>query len=137
VPSSALEENPLPATVLETGRGRLQDVTLNLQLCLKAGEVLETARSKVVLDEKRLELSPEKIGGWIRQRGWTLHVDPGARLVWPILPFNPYRNAPETDLKHAVGTLHVPVTVQPPKEGALNWRRDTIGFVLEATAEKR
>ena len=91
---------------------------------VKAGEVLETPKAKVVLGDKRIEMAPDQIGGWVRHRGWKLAVPPTARLVWPILPFNPYKNAPETDMRHAVGVLTVPVQVQPPKEGALNWRRD-------------
>jgi hypothetical protein len=114
------------------GPGRLQDVRLNFQVVLKAGETLETAKTKVVLDEKRIELTPDQIGGSIRHRGWTLIVDPAARLSWPILPFNPYRNAPETELRHAVGVLSVPVRVQPPPPGGLSWRRGEIAFVLEA-----
>jgi hypothetical protein len=118
--------------VTETGRGRLGDVHLNLQLVLKAGEALETARGKFALSKGRLELGPEQIGGWVRHRGWTLTVDPTARLAWPVLPFNPYRNGPETDLRHAVGVLSVKVAVRPPPEGGLNWRRGEIAFALEA-----
>jgi hypothetical protein len=131
VPAPRDERLTFRFAITETGRGRLQDVKLNLQLCLKAGETLETARTKLVLGEKRIELTPEQIGGWIRHRGWTLHVDPTARLIWPILPFNPYRNGPETDLRYAIGVLTVPVKVQPPSEGALNWRRGEISFALE------
>jgi hypothetical protein len=132
VPTAREERITFRFAITETGRGRLQDVKLNLQLRLKAAETLETARTKVVLGEKCLELTPEQIGGWIRHRGWTLHVDPTARLAWPILPFNPYRNGPETDSRHAVGLVTVPVSVQPPSEGALNWRRGEITFALEA-----
>src|SRR5262245_56819962 len=127
---------PFRFAITETGRGRLADVQLNLQLVLKAGEALETATTKLVLDDKRIELTPEQIGGWIRHRGWTLKVDPTARLVWPVLPFNPYRNAPETELRHAVGVLSVPVKVQPPPEGGLNWGRGEITFALEAEPAK-
>jgi hypothetical protein len=132
VPKPAEDQMQFRFAITETGRGRLQDVRLNLQLVLKVGGTLETAKTKVVLDERRRELTPDQIGGWIRHRGWTLRVDPTARLVWPILPFNPYRNAPETDLRHAVGVLSVPVKLQPPPEGGLNWRRGEIAFVLEA-----
>ena len=121
---------------IETGRGRLQDVTLNLQLRLTPGENAETAKSKIALSDKRIELGPEQIGRWIRHRGWTLRVDPAARLTWPILPFNPYKNAPETDMRHAVGVLSVPVKVNPPTEGALNWRRGEIAFELEASGPR-
>jgi hypothetical protein len=137
VPTPGDERMTFRFAVTETGRGRLQDVKLNLQLCLKAGATLETAGAKLVLGEKRIELTPEQVGGRIRHGGWTLHVDPAARLVWPVLPFNPYRNGPETDLRHAVGVLTVPVKVEPPKEGALNWRRGEIAFALEAKGPQK
>jgi hypothetical protein len=72
----------------------------------------------------------------LRQRGWTMRVDPTARLAWPILPFNPYKNAPETDMRHAVGVLTVPVQVHAPKEGALNWRHGEISLTVEAKGLK-
>src|SRR5262245_38124978 len=100
-------------------------------------ELPRSVRTKIVLDEKRVEVGPDQIGGLVRHRGWTLRVDPTARLVWPILPFNPYRNAPETDLRHAVGVLSVPVKVQPLPEGGLNWRQGEIAFALEAKAEAK
>jgi len=135
VPTPENERMSFRFAITETGRGRLQDVKLNLQLCLKAGETLESAKTKIVLGEKRIELSPKEIGGWIRHRGWTMRVDKSARLVWPLLPFNPYRNAPETDMRHAIGVLTVPVQVQPPTEGALDWRRGEIAFVLESSSK--
>jgi hypothetical protein len=77
-------------------------------------------------------LGPDEIGGWLRHRGWTLHVDPATRFVWPVRPFNPYANAPEKDLRHAVGVVTVPVTVRPPgADVPLNWRRGEIAFELE------
>jgi hypothetical protein len=136
-PAPTAERVPFRFTIVETGRGRLQQAELHLQLVLRAGQALETgAGVKAVLDEKRLELSAEKIGGRISHRGWTLHVDPAARLVWPVMPFNPYANGPEKDMRHAVGSLTVPVKVEPPAaDAALNWRRGVIEFVLEAPAK--
>ncbi|MBI2949783.1 MAG: hypothetical protein HYY23_19300 [Verrucomicrobia bacterium] len=131
VPAPSDNQLRLRFAITETGRGRLQDVHLNLQLVLKPGEALETAKTKLALSEQQVDLGPDQIGGWIQHRGWRLRVDPAARLVWPVLPFNPYRNAPETDLRHAVGVLSVPVKVQPPPEGQFNWRRGEIAFVLE------
>lgn len=131
-PNPGEDRLPFRFAITETGPGRLRDAQLNLQLLLKAGENLETAKTKLALDEKRVELGPEQIGGWIRHRGWTLRVDPTARLVWPVLPFNPYRNAPETNLVHAVGVLSVPVKVQTPPPGEFSWRRGEIAFALEA-----
>lgn len=97
-----------------SGKGKLPDeAQLTLQLCLKAGETLETgAGGKVALGAERIELGPEALGGWIRHHGWTLKVDPAARLVWPVYPYNPYANAPETSLEHAVGALSVPLQLK-------------------------
>jgi hypothetical protein len=132
VPAPSDVRLPFRFHITETGRGRLQDVQLNLQLVLKAGETLETAKTRIMLDEKRVELGPDQIGGWLRHRGWTMRVDPTARLVWPVLPFNPYANGPEKELRHAVGVLTVPVKVDPPPaDAALNWRRGQIAFTLE------
>ena len=136
VPKPTDDRIGLRFAITETGRGRLGDVQLNLQLVLRAGETLETANTKVVLDEKHIELGPDRIGGWIRHRGWKLTVDPTARLTWPTLPFNPYKNGPETDLRYAVGVLSVPVKVVPQAGRALDWGRGDIGFVLETAAAK-
>ena len=95
------------------GRGEPpQAAFTTLQLVLHAGETLETAKGKYVLSAESLNLSGEQIGGWIRHHGWTLHVDSTTRLTWPIYPFNPYRNAPETTLEHAVGTVSVPLKLK-------------------------
>ena len=110
----------------------MRDAQLNLQLVLKAGESLETARRKIVLSEERVDLGPEEIGGFVRHRGWTISVDASARLNWPVFGFNPYRNAPETDLLHAVGVLTVPLEVHPGNESELNWRRQVITFRIKA-----
>jgi hypothetical protein len=117
--------------VTEVGPNRMGDASINLQLVLQAGEVLETARTKVTLDKSPVELGPEDIGGWIRHRGWTLRVPPSAHLTWPVLPFNPYRNAPETDLRYAVGRLRVPLKVERRPDWVLNWGRQDIDFALE------
>ena len=94
-----------------TGRGHPpSEAQLNLQLCLKAGETLETAAGqKITLGAERIELGPEKVGGWIRHHRWKLQTDPTARLTWPVYPHNPYADAPETKLEHAVGVLSVPL----------------------------
>lgn len=118
--------------ITEVGPNRMGDASINLQLVLKAGEVLETAHRKVTLGADPIELGPEQIGGWIRHGGWTLKTPPTARLTWPVLPFNPYRNAPETDMRHAVGRLQVPLKVAPRPGWALNWGRQDVEFAVEA-----
>lgn len=98
-----------------TGRGApARDPKLTLQLCLKPGEALETgAGKKLVVGADRMAVEPAELGGRIRHHGWTLMVDPSARLVWPVYPHNPYADAPETDIKRAVAALSVPLKLQP------------------------
>ena len=89
-----------------TARGRNTGRQLALQLCLKPGQFLETAAgTSVLLGDGHVALAPEQIGAWIRHNGWTLKVPAGVRLEWPVRPFNPYANAPETGIEHAVGVL--------------------------------
>ena len=105
-----------------TPTGRIAEVDLNFQLVMKPGEAVETAAGrKEVLDEKPIRWTAEDLGNWIRHRGWTLKLPPGARLTWPVYPFNPYRNGPETELTHAVAVISLRLA------GA-----ETITFAVEA-----
>jgi hypothetical protein len=95
---------------------------LTLQLCLKPGEVLETgAGKKLTVGEEKIELGPEDMGGWIRHNGWTLKTTANSRLTWPVRPFNPYANAPEKGLAHAVAAFATPI----PKE------KSELSFTIE------
>ena len=116
-----------------TGKGRAPDeADLNLQLVLKPGQMLETgAGKKIMLGRDPIELGPEDMGGWIRHDGWTLKVDPEARLAWPIYPYNPYANAPEKTLEHAVGRLTVPLHLKS-KHGYIRPHQQEISFTLSA-----
>ncbi len=117
-----------------SGRGDPgEDPRLNLQLCLKAGERLETgAGGKHSLGRERLELDPASIGGWILHHGWRLRVDPTARLVWPVYPHNPYADAPETSLERAVGVLTVPLRLKSRPGHYVRPDEQEIPFVLRA-----
>jgi hypothetical protein len=112
-----------------TEMGRVEEARLTLQLILKPGTDLETGKGRHPLGRARLEV--EDLGGWIRQGGWTLHVDPSARVVWPVFPFNPYADGPETALEQAVGALVVPV--RPARRGDRpdHFRTQEIDFLLE------
>jgi hypothetical protein len=114
-----------------TGRGRpADDPTLTLQLVLKAGEMLTTgAGPQITLSGDRLELS--NLGGWISHRGWKLKVDPTAKLVWPVYPFNPYANAPETNIQYAVGALSVPLRLKSQPGRYIRTNEQEIVFGLE------
>ena len=115
-----------------TGHGTpAQEARATLQLCLNAGETLETGAGKnIELGKGRIELGPEAIGGWIRHHGWTLKVDPTARLVWPVYPHNPYADAPETTLEHAVGALSVPLRQKAQPGRSIRPNEQEISFTL-------
>ena len=127
-------ERELSLRFVITGRGNpAADPRLTLQLVLQAGEMLETgAGKKIMLGTDRLELSPAEIGGWISHHGWKLKVDPTAKLVWPVYPFNPYANAAETDIKYAVGALSVPLRLKSQPGRYIRTNEQEIVFVLEA-----
>jgi len=79
---------------------------LNLQLVLKAGQTLETGTGKkILLGKDPFELDEAALSGLISHNGWTLKVPAGAFLTWPVYPFNPYADGPETDLDNAIGLL--------------------------------
>ena len=83
---------------------------LNLQLVLKEGMTLETGSGlEFVLCNEQIDLADEKLGGSIIHNGWVLKLPEGARLVWPVFPFNPYKDGPENTLDHAIGILSVPL----------------------------
>jgi hypothetical protein len=127
-------ESALTLRFVITGRGRpADDPRLTLQLCLKPGEMIETgAGRKVVLGTERIELSPAEIGGLLRHHGWSLKVDPTARLIWPVYPHNPYSNAPEKNIEYAVGTLTVPLQLKAQPGRYIRTNEQEIVFVLTA-----
>jgi hypothetical protein len=61
-----------------------------------------------------------------------MHVDPSARLVWPVHPFNPYANAPEEGLRHAVAALSVPIRLQAKPGHPVRPNEQEIKFRLTA-----
>jgi hypothetical protein len=116
----------IEVTVVE--RGRMEDARLTLQLRLKSGETLETAASKVVVGPERIDAP----AGRIRHAGWTLRTDaPGAAVAWPVFPFNPYANGPETSLDHAVAAFSIPLR-PAAAEGRPRLKTQTFTITLEA-----
>lgn len=127
-------ENELKFRFVINGKGHPpEEAFATLQLVLKSGETLETAGGRrITLGTEHVELSPGAIGGWIRHNGWTLHVDPSARLVWPVYPYNPYSSAPETSLEHAVGALSVPLRLKSVSGHYVRPHEQEIAFTLTA-----
>ena len=108
-----------------------EEARLTLQLCLKPGAELETATGKkIALSAQRIELGPVELGGWIRHHGWTLKVDPTAKLAWPVYPYNPYAAAPEKELRYAVGALSVPLHLKSQPGRYVRRNEQEITFTL-------
>lgn len=112
-----------------TGRGPApEEAYLSLQLCLRAGAMLETATGqRITLTHQKVELTPEMLGGAVTyypasqpvdangtapSSAWTLKLNQPATLSWPIFPYNPYRGAPETKLEHAIALLRIPLRLK-------------------------
>lgn len=100
------------------GRGPVPDEAhLTLQLHVQPGVPLETGTGlSVIPGAERIELGPDALAGCVRHHGWTLQTDPDAKLIWPVFPYNPYRNGPETKLERAVATLTVPIRLKAMRE---------------------
>lgn len=98
---------------------------MNLQLCLRAGGTVETDHGGMRLNEQKQVIRWIESPGWIRHQGWQLSVPMGAQLQWPVFPFNPYKNAPETELHRAIGVLTIPLTLSEADE-ALSWRQGVL-----------
>ena len=80
---------PFRFTVTETSPGRVKDTALNLQLCLKSGEVLETAKTKLSWQQgdrtgagpdRRLD-SPSRLDAACRSDGQAGVADPPVQSV--------------------------------------------------------
>jgi len=113
--------------VLVRRKSPSEEAYLTLQLCLKAGEALESGASGSELLSSR-PMTLRSLGGLLRHGGWTLRVDhPGARLSWPVYPYNPYRKGPEVELEYAVGALVIPLDLKSVRE-------QLVSFTLEVPA---
>ncbi|HUS06893.1 MAG TPA: hypothetical protein VMZ52_11375 [Bryobacteraceae bacterium] len=116
-----------------SGKGRPpEEAFATLQLVLHPGETLQTAHRTITVSAEPVKLGPEEIGGWIQHHGWKLYVDPGARLTWPSYPFNPYQNAPEQTLDHAVAALSVPLQLRSRPGRYVRPNEQEIAFRLTA-----
>ena len=132
--ASVTNPNAVALRFVITGKGKPPDeARLNLQLCLKAGETLETGTGqRFSLSTDRIEVSPAVLGGSLHLSGWTLKADAASRLVWPVYPYNPYADALETTLEHAVGVLSVPLVLKEDHERFIRPHAQEISFTLEA-----
>ena len=61
----------------------------------------------VTLEETQLD-QPFADDGWIEQGGWRLTIPEGGRLIWPVLPHNPYRKGGESRPSEARMVVEMP-----------------------------
>jgi hypothetical protein len=80
---------------------------------------VSAAGRKTIVNETAIGWCELDLGNSIRHRNWTLHLPAGAKLAWAFFPFNPYRNGPEAELVHAVGTLSIPLSGKQELEFAI------------------
>jgi hypothetical protein len=56
------------------------------------GEKWQTASGKSgTLSEQPFRLAPGEAGAWLAHHGWRISLPKEAAVIWPALPFNPYR----------------------------------------------
>jgi hypothetical protein len=110
-----------------SGKGTApQEAFLTLQLVLHPGEDLEADGKRMVLSADPVDLTTQEI----RHHGWTLHVDSAARLTWPVYPYNPYADARETTLDHAVAALSIPLRLHARSGHYVRPHEQEIAFTL-------
>lgn len=56
------------------------------------GEAVRTANGKgFILGKNAFTMTSEEAGGWIAHAGWKITLPEGSKVVWPVLPHNPYK----------------------------------------------
>lgn len=69
-----------------------QPVAAHLTLLPRMGQDWETASGKTgKLGSEPFRLGPGEAGAWLAHNGWRISLPPGASVVWPVLPHNPYK----------------------------------------------
>ena len=104
---------------------------------------------RIVLDEKPFVLGAQDVGGHFVYKDLKVSVPKGARLMWPVLPHNPYKRDGSASLSQAKLVLALPfdkvdsytVTLAhhppPPFEGLVFEARELPAEYSEGTYTKR
>lgn len=116
------------------GRGPVpEEAFLALQLSFQAGKTLSSAGGKsTTISAEKIHWTAQELGGELSHGDWTLKLDHDATLEWPVFPYNPYRNGPETRLEHAVALLQVPLALKADPNHWLQVNEKTIHLHLSA-----
>ncbi len=98
IPRSDTELNLIYEATTTSGRPIEAHITLmphlDRPLRMASGE-------QIRLGEEPLAWSADGDGSWIEHAGWRLSLPRGARVIWPVLPHNPYRKAGEATIEEA------------------------------------
>ena len=98
LPRSDTELNLIYEATTTSGRPVEAHITLiphlDRPLRMASGE-------QIRLGEEPLAWSADGDGSWIEHAGWRLSLPRGARVIWPVLPHNPYRKAGEATIEEA------------------------------------
>lgn len=86
-------------------------VEAHLTLIPHLDKPLVTANgSHLALGETTFELDSADVGEWIEHAGWRLTIPDGARVVWPVLPHNPYRKDGRAEIEEGRIVVGVPLS---------------------------
>jgi len=92
-------------------------VAAHLALLPRLGQVLETAAGhKAKLGSDPIELSGDRLGGWIAYAGCRLRVPASASLHWPRPAHNPYTKDGRSELDEARIEIRIPLDAQRASE---------------------
>jgi hypothetical protein len=64
--------------------------------------------TQVQLKDERLDVTGLE---WVEHAGWRLSLPAGSRLLWPVLPHNPYRKGGEAMVDEARLVVVLPFSV--------------------------
>ncbi len=82
-------------------------IEAHITLIAHLGQAASSAVGRVeMLGEKSFTWSDPK---WIEHAGWRLSVPPGASVIWPVLPHNPYRKDGAATIEEARLVVAVPL----------------------------
>jgi hypothetical protein len=110
----------LPLRFTVRRKGGADAAYLTIPLVLKPGEPLISGGGRrITPGPTAVSMESKDLGGSIRHRGWTLSWDGAARFSWPVYPYNPYADGPETSLEYAVGTLTFPLDLAGAREATI------------------
>ncbi|NLS77615.1 MAG: hypothetical protein GXY76_10190 [Chloroflexi bacterium] len=80
----------------------------------KAGQVVRSAAGlEATLGEAALQWEAPHLGEWLEVAGCRITLPPGARFVWPTVPFNPYAVDGAAPFGSGLGVLSARIDGQP------------------------